>query len=102
MSIRSWLRSAFTRPAARTIRKATRRPRLTLEVLEDRAVPATFTVGSLLDAPTTGMPGVITLREAIDATHGALQLSDLNADFTPANVSGPLGTGTDTIVFDPS
>jgi hypothetical protein len=49
MSLRSWLRSLFTRPATRTIRKAPRRARLGLEALEDRAVPATFTVLNTLD-----------------------------------------------------
>jgi hypothetical protein len=44
MTMRSWIRSLFTRPAAHTIRKGPCRARLYLETLEDRFVPSTFTV----------------------------------------------------------
>ena len=65
MSMRSWIRNLFTRPANRTIRKAPRRSRLTVEALEDRTVPSTFTVfntndrggGSLRDAITQAQSG---------------------------------------------
>ena len=52
-----WLKSTSTTPARRDVR-----PRL--ECLEDRAVPATFTVNSTLDNQTPG-DGKLTLREAI-------------------------------------
>src|SRR5262245_53453656 len=80
MSIRSWLRSLFTRPASRTIRKAPRRARLSLEALEDRVVPATFTVLNGLD------DGDGSLRAAIAAAAND-------------EVNNP---GQDTINFDQS
>src|SRR5438477_101963 len=80
MSIRSWLRNAFTRPAARTIRKAPRRTRLTLEVLEDRWLPSAVTVGNLTDdvnGDTSSIAALInnagadgiSLREAVAAAN---------------------------------
>ena len=84
MSMRSWIRNLFTRPATRQMRKAPRRARLSVETLEDRWVPATITVGSLLDTSTTGTAGVVTLREAINAVNSGVA----NADFTAANLSG--------------
>ena len=98
MTMRSWLRNLFARSAAQPVRKARRGFRPCLEALEDRLAPATLTVGSLLDAATTGTPGVVTLREAVNAVN----TGTANADFTAANLSGVLGTGTDTIVFDSS
>src|SRR5262245_56977987 len=59
MSMRSWLRNLFTRPATRSGRKAPHRGRPALEALEDRAVPATFTVLNINDSG----PG--SLRDAI-------------------------------------
>jgi hypothetical protein len=44
MSMRSWIRRLFTRPATRPIRKVPHRARLDLEVLEDRTVPATASI----------------------------------------------------------
>ena len=51
-----------------------RRPRLGLEQLEERAVPAVFNVNSLADILNPG-PGVVTLRSAIQA-------ADTGADTT--------------------
>jgi hypothetical protein len=67
-------------------RPAVRSPRLNLENLEDRAVPATITVTALGDpnGPHTG----VTLRDAIEASE------------TKSSINGSVaGTGTDTIVF---
>ena len=62
---------------------------LWVHALEDRVVPATITVNSLLDGATSA--GQITLRQAIEAAN------------TDASVNGSVaGLGADTIVFDPA
>src|SRR5262245_9491264 len=63
MTMRSWIRKLFTRPATRTIRKAPRRTRLSLEALEDRWVPSTFTVLNTNDS------GDGSLRAAVEAAN---------------------------------
>ena len=77
MSIPSWVRHVFARPAMRPIRKAPRRNRLALETLEDRWVPANFVVNNPTDNPFIGQTN---LRQAI-----------AEADATTTN---------DTITFD--
>jgi hypothetical protein len=62
MTKRSWIRRLFTRPVARTIRKATSPSRPALEVLEGRWVPSTLVVTNPTDTPVTGL---IDLRQAI-------------------------------------
>src|SRR5262245_60576874 len=59
MTVRSWIRAVFARPAARPAREGPPRPRLGVEGLEDRTVPATFTV------TTTADSGDGSLRQAI-------------------------------------
>jgi Bacterial Ig-like domain (group 2) len=54
MNTRSWLRNLFSHSATRPIRKAPRRTLLSLEALEDRTVPSTFTVTNLLDNGSAG------------------------------------------------
>ena len=54
MMKRSWIRQLFARPVSSTIRKAPRRVRPALEVLEDRCVPSTFTVLNALDDGSVG------------------------------------------------
>jgi hypothetical protein len=77
MTMRSWIRHLFTRPAARPIRKATPRVRLAVEALEDRCVPSTFTVNSTADNGTgTGLAG------------------DLRYCITQANANGQANTIT--------
>ena len=49
MSMRSWIRNVLARTASRPPRKAPSRARLVVEALEDRRVPATFTVTNVLD-----------------------------------------------------
>gem|GEM_PF-2612625 len=62
MLMRSWIRQLFTRPAARTIRQASRRTHLALEALEDRCVLSTIVVNNPTDTPITGQTD---LRQAI-------------------------------------
>jgi hypothetical protein len=78
MSMHSWIRNLFTRPATRPIRKGPRRSRLAVEALEGRAVPATFTVHN------GDNDGVGSLRAAIAAAND--------------ETTNP---GHDTITFDP-
>src|SRR5262245_25043922 len=63
MPARSWVRTLFAR-TPRTIHKAPARPRLALEALEDRLVPAAITVNSLGDVVDLN-PAVTSLRKAI-------------------------------------
>ena len=62
MTLCSWIRQPFARPAARPV-KAPARPRLRLEALEGRTVPAVLTVNSVLDNVTPD--GVLTMCEAL-------------------------------------
>ena len=84
MSIRSWIRNLFTRPASRTIRKAPRRVRLSLEALEDRTVPSTFTVFNTNDS------GAGSLRDAITQAQSGANLGV--ADTIVFNNNPSLGT----------
>ncbi len=82
----------------RPARRVGRRVRPCLEPLEDRTVPATLLVNSLLDVSNTG---VLTLRDAILVENGALFLPYL-APSEQHQVSGPLhAAGGDTISFTP-
>src|SRR5262249_22737735 len=54
MTKRSWIRTLFTRPAKRPIRKRPPRARPAVEALEDRTVPSTFTVLNTLDDGSVG------------------------------------------------
>src|SRR5262245_6237126 len=70
MTTRPWIRRLFAR-SPRTIRSAPprrRAARLGLEVLEDRAVPAVFTVNTLADTIDNN-PNVTSLREAVRAAN---------------------------------
>jgi len=60
MTLRRWIRRSFTRPVTCTIRKSPRHARLGVHALEDRCVPATFTVNNVRDDGSAG-----TLRWAI-------------------------------------
>src|SRR6516165_6006014 len=81
MTIRSWIRNLFDRSATRPIRKAPTRAPLGVELLEDRAVPSTFTVNGTGDSGT-----------------GSGLVGDLRYCITQANANA----GPDTIVFDPT
>ena len=55
MTTRFWTRKFFARPSGqRPIHKAPHRARLSLESLEDRWLPSTFTVNNLLDDGSVG------------------------------------------------
>ena len=68
------------------------RAKLFLAALEDRTVPATITVNSVLD--DTNADGAVTLREAIMSLNAG---SDINADVT-AGKTGAYGVN-DTILI---
>jgi hypothetical protein len=76
MTIHSWIRNRFARPVTRPPRQAPARWRPTLEALEDRTVPSTFTVMNTSDS------GAGSLRQAILDANAAL--------------------GADVITFDPT
>jgi parallel beta-helix repeat protein len=92
MSIRSWIRSLFTRPATLTIRKTPRRTRLSLEALEGRWCPSTITVLNIGDDPgaltytgtdpSTGIANYTapTLRAAIDGANSMAGPDTINFD----------------------
>jgi hypothetical protein len=101
--MRSWMRQLFTRPVTRTIRNVPDRARPAMEVLEDRCVPSTFTVNSLLDNGSVG-----TLRWAVgqaDSTAGPNTINFAPTVFASAQtISLSLGqlelsntSGTETI-----
>src|SRR5262245_22447920 len=67
MSILSWLRNWTSKHAPQTQRRpAARRFRPSIEMLEDRAVPAVLSVATSLDVVEPN-DGVLSLREAISA-----------------------------------
>src|SRR5262245_21080118 len=78
MSMRSWARNLFTRPATRTIRRAPHRARLSLEALEDRLVPASSsaTYGAALNGGTLSITqaaaGNDNLTLSLSKVNGAL------------------------------
>src|SRR5262245_53942271 len=78
MTMRSWIRYAFDRP----MHKAPCRARLSVEVMEDRWVPSTFTVVNTLDDGSTG-----SLRWAIDQAN--TQSGDDSIIFDAAAFSTP-------------
>ena len=77
MSARTWVRKLFACPPVAPVARPRRRPHLGVEALEDRAVPATFTVTNLLD----------------DGSAGSLRWAVAQANSTP---------GADTIDFGPA
>jgi predicted outer membrane repeat protein len=109
MTLRSWIRNLFARPATRLLRKAPYRGRLIVEVLEDRTVPSTFyvnasaagagngsswanaytTLQAALAAAASAGGGLICVAQGVYATNSSFNL--------PANVEvigGFNGTGT--------
>ncbi|HEX5268938.1 MAG TPA: hypothetical protein VFW33_00560, partial [Gemmataceae bacterium] len=99
MTSRSWIRKLFNRTAQRPARKGQRSVRPSVDVLEDRLAPATFTVNSAQDASGNGS---LTLRDAILVENGSIALTSLPST-EQSQVSGALhATGGDTILFAPS
>jgi hypothetical protein len=102
MAIRSWIRNLFASRMPRTNRKAPARSRLSVEMLEDRLIPATLTVSALAD--NTLADSQLTLREAIllvnnggDAT-AALGRSLTSGEAAAVNTTTPFGVN-DTIML---
>src|SRR5262245_49780328 len=86
MTVRSWLRTLFTRP----IPKAPARLRPVLEALEDRPAPATFVVTTLADS------GFGSLRAAI---HNANSPANPGADEITFSVGGTITLGSELPVI---
>src|SRR5262245_36243938 len=86
--------------ARRPESKPVRRSRLTIEALEDRAVPATFVVNSVLDVVDAN-DGVLTFREAINAANANSQadLISFNANVFSTHKTITLG-GTDLMLSE--
>jgi hypothetical protein len=60
-----WFSSWFLKRTVSSQRRPANRCRPQLEVLEDRAVPATFLVNTTLDVPNSHNDGLLSLRQAI-------------------------------------
>ncbi len=85
MTMRSWIRSQFNRPATRRAPEGSRkrrRARLSLETLEDRAVPATFTVTNTNDDGSVG-----SLRWAVTQANQTAEANTVNFDSTVFNTA---------------
>src|SRR5262245_16439149 len=82
MTPRSWIRRLFAR-TPRTARTAPARRRPRVEALEDRTVPSTFTVSTLLDDGSAG-----SLRDAITQANG-----HAGADAIDFSVTGTITLG---------
>src|SRR5262245_12966311 len=80
MSMRSWLRNVFARPVSPPTRKAANRARLVVEALEDRCVPATFTVTNVLDDGSVG-----SLRWAVSQANATAGADTINFSSTVFN-----------------
>ncbi|WZO99346.1 choice-of-anchor Q domain-containing protein [Isosphaeraceae bacterium EP7] len=82
------MRSLFSRPTTRTIRKATRRGRLALEALEGRCCPSTITVltngdaGGVLTSMGSDTYTAPTLRAAIAGANAMAGADTINFDST--------------------
>jgi len=82
-------------------RRQKSRPRLGLELLEQRTAPAILTVNSILDTANTS-DAYLSLREAIAIVNSPTLPSGLSTQIT-GQISGTLHAGgSDTIVFDPT
>jgi uncharacterized repeat protein (TIGR03803 family) len=71
MSMRSWIRNLFSRPATCTIRKAPHRSRLAVEALEDRTVPSTLTALASFDGANGSNPGWGLIRDSQGNFYGS-------------------------------
>src|SRR5262249_53519190 len=114
MTVRSWVRKLFARTLSTGRKAAARRPacRPTLEALEDRMVPSTFTVvnvndsgtGSLrqaiLDANSSAGPDVINFDASTFATARTIRLASMLPIITDdLAINGP-GQGLLTLSGD--
>src|SRR5262245_55608949 len=77
MAIRSWIRSALLRTANHPTRRPIGRTRIAVVPLEDRRVPATFTVLNTLDDGSTG-----SFRWAVGQANTTAGADSINFDST--------------------
>lgn len=107
MRLSSWLRTARSPFALSGTEKVRRPTRLSIEVLEDRTVPSTFTVGNLADSGVGSLraaiedandqPGADLIRFAPEARDGTLALTSGQLSITDdLEIDGP-GAGRLTI-----
>jgi hypothetical protein len=104
MTMRSWIRNVFARPATRPIRKVPHRTRLTVEVLEDRTVPSVSVTGvgtlTITDSDTSGH----TINVNQTATQGTFTVQVDGGSlmtFTGINnINANLGADSDTLSFN--
>src|SRR5262245_23112485 len=99
MTTRSWIRSLFTHPVRRTIRRASAAPRPRIEWLEDRC---------LLDATVIGTAAADQFRIRPGTAAGSVVVSSDNGTFQPITLTDLTGTltlqtggGDDTITIEP-
>src|SRR6266446_4318902 len=99
--ITAWIRHMFDKASSSPMRKLTRRPakfKPAVFPLEDRCVPATYTVNNTGDAPGPfAADGIVTLREALTAaTNTVGTFGDLTADAAAdiINFAAPLNGQT--------
>jgi Bacterial Ig-like domain (group 3)/MBG domain (YGX type)/Domain of unknown function (DUF4214)/Right handed beta helix region len=90
MSMPVWIRQVFARPGIRPIRKAPRRGRLAVEVLEDRWVPSTFVVNNPTD---TAIAGQTDLRQAIASANATSTNDTITFDATAFATSQTITLG---------
>jgi hypothetical protein len=114
MTTRSWLRNLFAprtpRRAPEGSRKAPHRARLAVEALEDRTVPATFTVTNTLDdgsvgslrwavgqANSTPGPDTIDFDSGVFNTPRTITLGGTQLELTDAATTTIIGPGEDLL-----
>src|SRR4051794_40295186 len=91
MAVRSWIRKMFDSPSPRTIRKAPARCRLSVEALEDRAVPAVS-----FNPAVTYSTGDTPQSVAVGDFNGDGKQDLVTANYGGFNVSVLLGNGHGT------
>src|SRR5262245_49093690 len=88
MTMRSWIRSVFARHTNRAARQGVSRIRLSIQPMEDRLVPSTFTVVNTLDDG-----GVGSLRWAVGQANTTAGSDTINFDPTIFNSAKTITLG---------